>query len=142
VRQDAPDGSIAVVNAAFARLHFPHADPIGRTFRIDSQPDVDLEIVGVVEDAKYDEPREAIRPMVFLPLLQMRPNQPVASGEYFSNFITTIEVRTSGDPMTVAPAIRRALTAIDPSLPVLRIDILDDHIQQGPGREQVSATLA
>jgi hypothetical protein len=130
------------VNAAFARLHFPHGDPIGRTFRIDSQPDVDLEIVGVVEDAKYDEPRAAIRPMVFLPLLQMRPNQPVASGEYFSNFITTIEVRTTGDPMAVAPVVRRALAGIDPTLPVLRINTLEDHIEQGLGREQVSATLA
>jgi predicted permease len=141
-RRDTPAGSVAVVNAAFARLHFPHGDPIGRTFRIDSQPDVDLEIVGVVEDAKYDEPRDAIRPMVFLPLLQMRPTQPVASGEYFSNFITTIEVRTSGDPMAVAPAVRRALAGIDPTLPVLRIDTLEDHIEQGLRREQVSATLA
>jgi predicted permease len=140
--QDTASRTVAVVNEAFAREHFSTADPIGRRFQVDSQPNVDLEIIGVVEDTKYDEPRQEVRPMVFLPLLQMRPDQPVASGEYFSNFITTIAVRTSGDPMAVAPLIRQTLTDIDPSLPILRIETLNDHIDQGLRRERLSATLA
>jgi predicted permease len=143
--QDTPvSRPAAVVNEAFARRYFPLSaavDPLGRTFRIDSQTG-DVEIVGVVEDAKYDEPRADVEPMVFLPLLQMRPDQPVASGEYHSNFIGAIEIRSAGDPAALAPGLRRVLAEIDPALPVTSMATIAEHIGEGLSRDRMSATLA
>ena len=131
---------VAVVNEAFANTYFPTGGPIGRRFRVDSQL-ADLEIVGVVEDAKYDTPNGPVEPMVFLPLLQMHPDQPIASGEYHSNFISTIEVRTAGEPAAIAGSVRRALADIDPGLPVLRVETLREHIGQRLSVERTAATL-
>jgi predicted permease len=134
---------VIVVNDTFAQRFFQTENPLGRTIHIDSEgPDVDLEIVGVVEDAKYDEPREGMRPMVFMPFLQMKAGQPVASGDYRSNFISAIEVRATGDPVAIAERVRQTLAEIDPGLPVLRLETLSDQIGRTLGRERATATLA
>src|SRR5262249_44224836 len=81
---------VIVVTQGFVDRFLPGNNPIGRTITIDSEgADMPLEIVGVVESAKYDEPREPLRPMIFLPLFQMRPDAALTSAAYRSNFIQT-----------------------------------------------------
>jgi predicted permease len=134
---------VIVVNDTFVQRFFPNEDPIRRNITIDSEgPDVPLEIVGVVENAKYEDPREDARPMIFLPLLQMKPGEPTASSEYRSNFINAIEVRSAGDPGEIAGLVRRTLTDIDPGLPLLRIETLSDHVEQTLRQERSVAVLA
>jgi predicted permease len=142
--QDAPNSRrVVVVSETFVRRFFHDADPIGRPIHIGSEGrDIDLEIVGVVEDAKYEEPREEVRPMVFLPLLQMKPGEPEASGDYQSNFIRAIEVRTAAEPEEMASLIRQTIADIDPDLPVLRVETVSDHIEQSLRQETIVATLA
>src|SRR5207245_1510603 len=110
----------AVVNAEFARHFFAAADPVGRRFSIgDGGVPGAYEIVGVVESAKYDSPRDQAEPMAFLPLLQRDPDEADTGEATSHHFIRTIEVRTPGNPAIVAGAVRQALAAIDPNLPVL-----------------------
>ena len=62
---------VAVVNQAFVKKFFPKEDPIGRHFgNFDQKYAADYEIVGVVADAKYNNPRDDYRPMYFRPLTQ------------------------------------------------------------------------
>ena len=62
---------VAVVNQAFVKKFFPNEDPIGRHFGIfDHQYAGAFEIVGIVADAKYNNPRDEFRPMYFRPLNQ------------------------------------------------------------------------
>jgi predicted permease len=133
---------VIVVNEAFARRYFPDDDPVGRIVNLDSDDDVDQEIVGVVESTKYDEPRDAVRPMIFLPFLQMQAGVPASSGDYQSNFINAIEVRAASDPAGMAESIRQTLAEIAPDLPVLRVETLSDQVAQTLGQERVTATLA
>ena len=134
---------VIVVNDTFVQRFFPNEDPIRRNITIDSEgPDVPLEIVGVVENAKYEDPREDARPMIFLPLLQMKPGEPPASSDYRSNFINAIEVRSAGDPSEIAGLVRRTLTNIDPGLPLLGIETLSDHVEQTLRQERSVAVLA
>jgi macrolide transport system ATP-binding/permease protein len=133
---------VAVVNAAFARHFFSDANPIGRRFSIgDGGLPGALEIVGVVEDAKYDTPRDSVRPMAFMPLLQPDPDEGDIDGDEHQ-FIRTIEVRAAGNPAIVAGAVRQALAAIDPNLPVLRVDTLSNHVARALRRETSVANLA
>jgi predicted permease len=132
---------VVMVNETFVRRFLPVGSPVGRTFRVESQP-ADVEIVGVVEDAKYDSPSGEVVPMAFFPLLQLHADVRRPSGDYASNFVETIAVRTNGDPMALAAPVRRALTAVDPDLPVLGLESMREHIGEGLSAERTATTIA
>ena len=54
----------------------------------------------------------------------------------------SIAVRTSGDPRVLAPRIREALREIDPSLPVVKIDTVDEQLGDVLIQERLMATLS
>jgi predicted permease len=139
--RDAPNSRrVAVVNEEFVRRFSRNENPIGRHFGTGDASDAgELEIVGVVANAKYDSPREEPVPMAFLPLLQ---NKTGDFGNDQSNFVNTIEIRSSGDLATVAAEVRHALAKIDPGLPVLRISTLKENISLMLNQENVIAALA
>jgi predicted permease len=134
---------VAVVNEAFVDRYLQDGNPIGRRFGIDRDggTPADLEIVGVVENAKYDSPREDPTPMAFLPLLQVRQDDAASAARDGSNFINAVEVRATGNPIAVVGQIRQVLAEIDPGLPVLRVDALSDHIGRELNQENVIAVL-
>ncbi len=142
---DTPSSSaVAVVNEEFVRRYISDGKPLGKHFGIGGvDTRGDLEIVGVAADAKYRDPREALRPMAFLPLLQLKAGPgPKRNGQYGSNFINTIEVRAAGNPIAVAGDVRRVLAEIDPGLVVLSMNTLSDNVTQSLSQDNVVATLA
>ncbi len=141
--RDTPDAPpVAVVSETFVRRYFPHEDPIGKRFGFGGEPDKarDLEIVGVVENAKYADIREDPVPTAFLPLLQA-PRNPIGVVTE-TDFANVIEIRTTGRPDAVAGEVRAALTGIDPKLRVLHVATVADHLSQALGQDDVVAALA
>lgn len=63
--------SVAILNASAARMYFGQASPIGRMVSFPGQriPDA-YQIVGTVEDTRYDDLRKNPDPMAYLPLAQ------------------------------------------------------------------------
>ena len=57
----------------------------------------------------------------------------------FGVFMSTLVVRTSGDPMTIAPALRKAIWGVDPDQPITRIESLNDMIADNIWRPRLSA---
>jgi hypothetical protein len=49
---------------------WPHQDPIGKRFGIQSQTGPFMEIVGVAKDGKYRAPNEDPLPFFYLPVAQ------------------------------------------------------------------------
>ncbi len=95
---------VAVVNREFARKLFGSVEnAIGQHFRLDAK--TRLEIVGVVEDGKYNTLTEDQWAVYFRPLLQA----PSTS--------TWNVVRTDRDPRQLAPQIYRTLRNLDSALP-------------------------
>jgi predicted permease len=95
---------VAVVNQEFARKVFGSVqNAIGAHFRLDAK--TRLEIVGVVEDGKYNTLTEDQWPVYFRPLLQA----PSVS--------TWNVVRTDRDPQQVAPQLYATLRRLDSALP-------------------------
>jgi predicted permease len=133
---------VAIVTEEFVRRFLANENPIGRHFGTGGESNAgDLEIVGVVENAKYDTPREELMPMAFLPLLQTTPRESASSLEE-SNFANVIEVRSSGRAEAVVAEVRHALAQIDPQLPILRVSTMTDRISRELNQENTIASLA
>ena len=133
---------VAVVTEEFVRRFLPRQNPLGQHFGIGGPRHAgDLEIVGVVANAKYESPREELMPMAFFPMLQERSSDSDPSTDE-SRFAQVIEVRSTARPETVATEVRRVLAEIDPGLPVLRVSTLSENISLMLNQENVIAALA
>jgi predicted permease len=93
---------VAVINETLARRYWPDGSAVGRTFQMRNER---VTIVGIARNTKYGTLSEDPVALAYLPLAQYpSPKQ-------------TLLVRTTGDPAAIAPAIHRAIRAIDPGLP-------------------------
>jgi predicted permease len=135
--RDRPGGlNVAVINETFARRYFPNADPIGQHFGMtDVSHSGDYEIVGIVEDAKYQDTRGPAYATFFLPLLQTPP------GESFRGWVGAIEMHVAGRPENVESAVRKALADADPNLPVLNMMSFDEQVAHNFNQERLIARL-
>jgi len=130
-----------MINETFARKFFSKEDPIGKHFGMgDPSNSGDLEIVGIVEDAKYSDAREPAYPTFFMPFLQMAKD-PKLSFMVGSHFIGDIELRVAGKPENLEAAVRRALAAIDANLTVLDIMSLSEQVDRIFNQDRLIARL-
>jgi predicted permease len=124
---------VGLVNQAFARAYFPNTDPIGRRFGFEDKPEqADTVIVGLMADAKYDNPRDPANPMIVLPLLQEKGQMAYASD---------VEVRIAGDPDAALPALRKAVAEVDARVPVASTKTLARQVSDSLGVEMLLARL-
>jgi len=131
--QDAvEDPRTILINEAMARREFPDADPIGRRFSFgsgeDGQPQW-VEIVGVVGNVRQYRADQDPVPMTYAPY--------TASPARAQNLM----IRTSGEPLAAAGAIRAALQSLDPSLPVSPPRTLDAVVGASLTQRKFNMTL-
>ncbi len=117
---------VAVVNDVFARRYLAGRNPIGSRFGWE-QSGPDMEIVGVVANAKYDALREEVLPTIYLPY--------PAGGAHF-------QVRTLVDPQSLVPAVRRTVAEIDRTVPVSEVKTQTEEIDQSLFQERLIAALS
>jgi predicted permease len=136
---------VAVINQAFARKYFPNEDPIGRHFGVYNREDFGAyEIVGVVADAKYKQPRENAQAMFFGPLSQWQRNlkNPTAINlETQTHYITSVVMSFRGVPQNLDATLRRTLAHIDPNLTILDLRSLDQQLAGNFNQERLVARL-
>ena len=132
---------VAVVNEAFVRKFFPKEDPIGKHFGFgDARNAGDFEIVGVVQDAKYQDAREPAYPTCFLPFLQMAKD-PKLAFMLGSHYIGDIELRVAGRPQNLEARVRNTLADIDPNLNVFDVITLDEQLARNFNQDRLIARL-
>ncbi|MBV8630257.1 MAG: ABC transporter permease, partial [Silvibacterium sp.] len=96
---------VAIVNREFARKVFGSVEKaIGGHFKF--WRGQRAEVVGVVEDGKYQTLTEDLKPAMFFSFLQHKSSD------------TSILVRSDRDPQQVAAALHRSMRALDPALPL------------------------
>src|SRR2546429_574862 len=100
---DAKSPKVAIVNEAFARSMFGNTSALGRRFLWGEK--LPYEIVGVVENGKYDSLTETPWAAMFIPLDQSPDSD------------TSLVVRSPLPEAEIVPEVRRRLAQIDPSLP-------------------------
>jgi len=122
---------VAMVNEAFARQYLAKEQPVGHRFGFDdTPPELDYEIVGVLADAQFHDPKQAIVPVAFLPLLQ-ETTQFALQGEAI--------VRTKGDAAASSNELRRAMREVDGNLPVNDPRPLLDQVSDTFGSSRLAA---
>lgn len=112
---DAADATqVAIVSAAFARAAWPGKDPIGKRFQAGNATRTGpVTVVGVVGGVRHVSLGAAPEPELYRPLSQA------------SAGAMTIVARVAGEPMTLAPAARRAIQAIDANVPISEVRSLE-----------------
>ena len=113
----------AVINESMARRFWPGEDPIGKRFRIHvisgEQP---REVIGVIRDIPLSR-RAGPEPILYTSYLQQPAVYRGPSGNMFGTL--TFMMRTTGDPMNLVPAVKKAIADIDPDRAISRITTMD-----------------
>jgi predicted permease len=132
---------VAVINQAFAKKFFPKQDPIGQHFGMgDPKYAGDMEIVGIVQDAKYQDARRPARPTFFMPFLQM-PRDPKLAFFVAAQYIGDIELHVAGRPENLEAAVRRTLANINPNLTILDMLSLTEQLDLNFNQDKLIARL-
>jgi predicted permease len=119
-----------VVNEAFGRKFFGDANALGKTVRIqgptESSP---TEIIGVVQDTKYDSLRQPVPPTVYDPV----PPKMFPGG--------VIAVRTEGPPSASIPAVVETIRRVDKNL-AITVRTFESLVDDSLVKERLLATLS
>lgn len=126
---------VVLINEVMADFYFKNSNPIGRKIWIDNEEHRNsppLTIVGVVHNAQDHDLRQAVRRRYYVSLAQLqRPASNI-------NF----EIRTRGNPRSLAETVRKQITNFDSAIPITRLRTLEDLINVSINNELLVAKLS
>ncbi|MCX6594471.1 MAG: ABC transporter permease [Acidobacteria bacterium] len=128
----------AIVNEAFVKRYFANENPVGRTFERSAGQGklVQIAITGVAADALYEDPREGLRPTIYMPF-ELTPGPEGARDR------ATYMVKTaSADPLALAGALRQQVHQAGLGLRVSSIDTQQQIVDDCTTRERLLALLS
>jgi predicted permease len=123
---------VVIVNQAFVKKFNLGRDALGKRMgqgRRTQQPN--LEIVGVVRDAKYSEVKQEVPPQFFTPY---RQDSTVGAISFY--------VRTSRSPQELMRTIPAVIKSLDPNLPVEDMKSLPQQIRENVALDRMISTLS
>jgi predicted permease len=109
---------VAIVNETFVKKFNLGPDAVGKLMN-DRGEKLDMQIVGVVKDAKYSEVKDAVPPLFFVPYKQLERIPGI-----------TFYVKTAGDPQQLMAQVPGVMRKLDPNLPVEDLRTLERQVQQ------------
>jgi predicted permease len=129
---DANAPKVAIVNEKFAKQYL-HGDALGRHLGLGGDPGtkLDIEIIGVVRDSKYENMRDEMPIEVFTPYFQR---------QYVNSM--SVYVRTARAPEEIFPAVRGLINRLDPNVPIYRMKTLVQAEENTLVIERLVATLS
>lgn len=124
---------VGIVNQKFVKRYFGDANPLGRHLGmgIDPGTKMNIQIVGVVGDTKYENLREEIPYELYLPSDQQ---------DWAED--STIYVRAQGDPARLFHALHEAVVGVDANVPMHDLRTLDEQMEISLLTERLLATLS
>jgi predicted permease len=112
---------VAIVNEAFAKKFNLGRDAVGKFMSLSSGSGakLDIEIVGLVKDAKYSEVKNAVPPQFFTPY---RQDQRMGFASFY--------VRSSTDADTQLSAVSAVVRKLDANLPVVEARTMAQQVRE------------
>jgi putative ABC transport system permease protein len=129
--QTAP--KVAIVNEQFAKKFNlgTGSDVVGKRMEQGNAGKLDIEIVGLVKNAKYSEVKDEIPPLFYFPYRQ----------DNRLGFIT-FYLRTAGDAEKLAGTLPALLARLDPNLPIENLRTLRQQIRENIVLDRLVTTLS
>ncbi|MFP3947170.1 MAG: ABC transporter permease [Longimicrobiales bacterium] len=126
------DELVAVISQATARAYFGEEDPLGRRIRFgESEPW--YTVVGVAGDVRGRVETNEFQRLIYVPLLPNREGPPPSPLAYV--------VSTAVPPRTLAAAVRRTVSEVDPTVPLADLETLEERIQRATAPAAFALTL-
>jgi predicted permease len=121
---------VAIINEFMARQLFPDRSPLGQVTP-SAEPGPPLTVVGVVKDTSQLSYELPVKGEIYFPMRQF----------VFGAFMSTIVVRTPGDPLALASALQKAVWDVDPNQPVVSVQTMEDVVAGSIWRPRFSAWI-
>jgi predicted permease len=124
---------VAIVNDLFASAFFPGRNPIGQRFFRDggSRSQQPIEIVGVVQSAKWLSLRRAPQPMYYRPYAQVGGTP-----------VVRFAIRAAGDIEALGAAVSAAATSIDRDVRLSNVVPFEEIVNRGLLTERLVAYVS
>jgi len=122
---------VEIINERLAKELFPGRNAVGERLPGEDGARDGPTVVGVVQNTpqrSYEKPPEGEQ---YLPYTQF----------IFGAFMSTIVVRTSGDPLAVADSLKKAVWTVDSSQPIMKVETMTDVIADSIWRPRFSAWI-
>jgi ABC-type antimicrobial peptide transport system permease subunit len=120
---------VGIVNEALSRAYFGGQSPVGRTVQLHNGKDAaPMTIVGYVRDAVYSDIRETVRPTVYVPVGTRNGG--------------ALLLRTAGDPLALAAAVRREIPRLAAGFSVRNVEPQMALVGRQMIRERLLSTLS
>jgi predicted permease len=127
---------VAIVNEQFAKKFHLDRDAVGKMMKPDfpgtgGETELDVEIVGLVQNAKYADVKQEVPPLFFLPY---RQNQSIGRINFY--------VRGALTPDKLAAMIQPAVARIDSNLPVEQLRTMEQTVRDNVADDRIVTILS
>ncbi len=124
---------VAIVNQAFLKKFNLGDRGIGKRIGVGGGPEtkLEIEIVGIVRDAKYSDVKRVVPAQYYLPY---RQEERLGSAYFY--------LRTAVPPEQLLPTIPALMRKLDPNLPVVDAKTMDMQIRENVAMDRLISTLS
>jgi predicted permease len=122
---------VVVVNEAFAKKFNLGRDAVGKYVGSGMSDKLDMQIVGLVQDAKYNDVKDKVPPIYFVPY---RQDSTIGSMHFY--------VRSSIDAKQLLRTVPAVLKRIDPNLPVENLKSMPQQVRENVFMDRMISTLS
>ena len=136
--------AVCIVNEAYVRRVFGDGNPIGRTCytgrraRLQSTSPEQMtqtesfQIVGVVQDSRYTNPRGEAQPLIYMTFLQTSTGR----GQML------LHLRVTGNPGLIVQRVREEVATIDAAMPMFDVHTLEEEMNAALVQQRLIALLS
>jgi putative ABC transport system permease protein len=118
-----------VINESMVNTFWPNEDPIGKRINMPWGRLLTAEIIGIVDDVRLAGLETAPRATLYW------------AHEQFPYSFMTLVIRTAGDPMSLASAVKTEVLSMDRDQPIANIRTMDDVVSESVARPRFNSTL-
>jgi predicted permease len=122
---------VAIVNEAFAKKFGIDGKAVGMLMKQGGHGALDMEIVGLVQDAKYSEVKDAVPPLFFMPY---RQDANIGAMSFY--------VRTAIEPGQFLKSVNTIVSKVDPNLPVEELKTMPQQARENVFLDRLISTMS
>ncbi|MGE0129992.1 MAG: ABC transporter permease [Blastocatellales bacterium] len=133
--QDTADAqAVVVINRTMAERFWPTQEALGKRFKVGASDGQNpwMVVVGVVGDVRQSSLDQALKPEMYVSHLQDRR---------FFAMPRDLVVRTTGDPISMAAAVRAEIWKLDKDLPLFRVRTMEQILSESVAAQRFNMLL-